>query len=95
MLVDLDKAKGHLNMDHDAADEVIYSKIEQASDIIVNYLKLEDPDLWDPDNTEGETLPPTVEAAVLLVVQALFDGGDPLSQTVRDLVHRYRDPALA
>lgn len=93
-LVDIEKAKSHLRMDDDYADDIIMSKIEQASSIIVNYLKV-DEDLWDQDSSESVALPLTVEAAVLLVVEALFDGAEPLSQTVKDLVHRYRDPALA
>jgi hypothetical protein len=94
MLVDLEKAKGHLRMDDDAADDIIASKIEQASAILINYLKV-DADVWDQDSTESVPVPLTVEAAVLLATEALFDGGEPLSQTVKDLVHRYRDPALS
>ena len=94
MLVDLETAKGHLSMDEDAADDIIVSKIEQASAILINYLKV-DADLWDQDSTESDPVPLTVVAAVLLVTEALFDGHEPLSQTVKDLVHRLRDPALA
>jgi hypothetical protein len=94
-LVDLETAKRHIRMDEDFADDVIYSKIEQASAIIVDYLKLDDPDIWDIDSTESEEIPKVVEAATLLIIEALFDGSDPLSDTVKNLVHRYRDPALA
>lgn len=93
-LVDLPTAKEHLKVDDDAADVNIAKKIDQASAIVVDYLKLADPDQWDIDSTESEAVPPVVEAAILLVLEALFDGGEPLSQTVRDLLHRYRDPAF-
>jgi hypothetical protein len=93
-LVDLETAKGHLRMDEDHADDVIYSKIAQASAIVIGYLK-KDPDIWDIDSTESEPIPKVVEAAVLLIMEALFDGTEPLSQTVKDLLHRHRDPALA
>lgn len=73
-------------MDADDADEVIVSKIEQASAIVLDYLKVEE---------EPDPVPKFVEAATLLVVEALFDGGDPLSDVVVRLLHRYRDPAFA
>jgi hypothetical protein len=94
MLVDLETTKGHLRMDEDFADDVIYSKIEQASEILIDYLKV-DADLWDQDSTESEEIPKVVEAATLLMVDALFHDEDPLSDKVRNLVHRLRDPALA
>ena len=94
MLVDLEVAKSHLRMEEDHLDDVIYRCIREASAIIINYCKV-DEDLWDVDNSESEGIPLVIEAATLLAVEALFDGGEPLSQTVKDLVHRYRDPALA
>jgi hypothetical protein len=86
MLVDLDRTKRHLSMDDDYADETIVEKIEEASSVILNYLKLEEA----PD-----PVPMFVQSATLLAVQALFDGGDPLSDVVVRLLHRYRDPAIA
>lgn len=86
MLVDLEMAKSHLRMDEDHADEILVAKIEQASSVILDYLKTEE---------APSPVPKFVEAATLLAVEALFDGGDPLSDTVVRLLHRYRDPALA
>lgn len=86
MLVDLETAKGHLSMDDDYADDIIVSKIEQATAIVLDYLKVEE---------EPSPVPKFVEAATLLVMEALFDGGDPLSDVVVRLLHRYRDPAIA
>lgn len=86
MLVDLDAAKGHLKMDSDVADEDIARAITQASAIILDYCKL---------TVAPDPVPEFVQAATLLAVEALFDGGDPLSDVVVRLLHRYRDPALA
>ena len=86
MLVDLETAKDHLRMDADDADEVIFSKIEDATSIVLDYLKIEE---------EPDPVPNFVRAATLLVVEALFDGSDPLSDVVVRLLHRYRDPAFA
>lgn len=94
MLVDLETAKLHLRMDEDAAEEIIIKKIEQASSILIDYLKVSE-DIWDIDSTESDPIPGVIEAATLLVLEALFDGGEPLSDTVKSLVHRFRDPALA
>lgn len=93
MLVDLITAKQHLRMDGDDADEneIIARKIEQAGAVLRDYLKV-DEDMWDGDSEE---VPLVVEAAVLLITEALFDGTEPLSPTVKNLVHRFRDPALA
>lgn len=86
MLVDLEKAKRHLSMDDDDADETIVEKIEEASSIVLDYLKLDE---------APNPVPGFVQSATLLAVQALFDGGDPLNDTVVRLLHRYRDPAFA
>lgn len=86
-LVDIDVVKKHLRYDADFtdADETISIKIDQASSIILDYLKVDD---LDP-------VPEFVQAATCLSVEALFDGGDPLSDTVKALLHRSRDPELA
>jgi hypothetical protein len=94
MLVDLETVKQHLRMDSDYADDLIVRKTEQAGAILANWLKT-DISIWDIDSTESVPLPLEIEAAVLLAVEALFDGSDPLSDTVRALLHRHRDPALA
>jgi hypothetical protein len=87
-LVDIDTVKKHLRYDADFtdADETINIKIDQASSAILDYLKLEDA----PDPVPGY-----MEAAACLAVEALYDGGDPLNDTVKALLHRSRDPELA
>lgn len=88
MLVDLQTAKQALRYDDsfEDADEIIARNILQASAIVLDYLKITTPPV---------PVPLFVEAATVLSVQALFDGGDPLNETVRALLHRFRDPALA
>jgi len=87
-LVDIDMVKQHFRYESDftAADETISFKIEQASSIVLDYLKISEP----PD-----PLPEFIQSATLLCVEALYDGGDPLSDTVKALLHRSRDPELA
>ena len=87
-LVDIDMVKQHLRYEpgFTAADETIAFKIDQASAIILDYLKIDET----PDPVKGN-----IEAATLLCVEALFDGGDPLSDTIKALLHRSRDPELA
>lgn len=87
-LVDIDMVKQHLRYGSDdtAADETISFKIDQASAIVLDYLKVDE--LPDPP-------PEFVQAATLLCIEALYDGGDPLSETIKALLHRSRDPELA
>lgn len=105
-LVDLQTAKEHLRVDHAADDVDILLKLEMASSIVVNYLKLP-VGTWelDPESSSGagdsnvDDAPWPVQAAVLLVLGSLYKDRegqvDPLSEAAKSLLHRYRDPALA
>lgn len=94
-LVDLETAKAHLRLDSDDADEIVATKLTQASAFVIDYCKVDD-ELWDQDSTESVPVPGAVEAATLLVLEALFDGtAEPLSDAVKSLLHMHRDPALA
>lgn len=88
-LVNIDAAKRHLRIDSafTADDERVSEKLEQASGIVLDYCKV----------TSMSSPPPQhVQAATLLVLEALFDGtAEPLSQAVKDLLHREWDPAFA
>ncbi len=98
-LVSIDSAKAHLSIDWFDQDEELALKINDASDIVVDYLKRPDHG-WDV-----ETVPGQVRASVLLVLGALWaqregvgDNAadlDPISPTVVSLLRRMRDPALA
>jgi hypothetical protein len=92
-----------LGFDDSPPDERIADvemKIEQATAIVVDYLKYDRTD-WDAD-----TVPRNVHAAVMLVVQSLYDdsakgemlaglGGGDLRNPVVGMLHRMRDPSLA
>lgn len=87
-IVDLDVVKKHLRYDSDftEADETLNIKIDQASSIILDYLKTDE---------APNPVPDFMQAAACLAVEALYDGGDPLNETVKALLHRSRDPELA
>jgi hypothetical protein len=96
-LVTLDEARRHLRLtesnmeDSDVAADV-FDKSAAATDIVIDYIKQPDHAWTDQD------APWRVKSAILLVMSALFDdreGGDPLSDAAKSLLHRLRDPALA
>lgn len=85
-------------------DDIVL-KISQATDIVIDYLKL------DPEYVEwtAETVPGRVSAAIIMVIDCLLDdseqkaawlaglqGGSPDPRNpIAALLHRLRDPALA
>ncbi len=82
-------------------------KILAASAIVYNYLKIAVPDFTSP-STEGTLystwsitgVPYDVQQATLLVLSELWENreasnSNPLSDAVKALLHRYRDPAMA
>lgn len=96
-LVTEDEARRHLRLtesnmdDADMAADVVM-KTEAATEIVIDYIKRPDHEWTDAD------APFLIKAAIMLVLGALFDnreGGDPISEAVKSLLHRYRDPALA
>lgn len=96
-LITKEQAKNHLLIDYDDRDADLELKMEQATEIVIDYIKKPDHG-W----TE-ETVPKTVQAAILLVLTALFDDRDgsgegdyiALSGPVARLLARHRDPAIA
>jgi hypothetical protein len=96
-LITLEEARTHLRLTEDEFEDAdiaatVTFQAEAASDIVIDYLKRPDHE-W----TEADA-PALVKAAILLVLGALFDnreGGDPISDAVKSLLWRYRDPALA
>lgn len=90
-LVKLDQAKLRLRLTEadDYHEPDVKMKMEQASDIVIDYIKRSDHEWTDEDT------PPVVQAAILEVVRNLFEGVDPMPQPVKDLLWRFRDPALA
>lgn len=102
--VTLNQAKDHLRQYESYDDADIQLKIEQATAIILDFLKLSGvPDSWNSDSASespGGGVPPLIQAATLLVLGELFknreaSAADLLSPGIKDLLRRYRDPALA
>lgn len=95
-LVTLQQAKDQARaLGFDDDDSQLLLRAEEASDIVVGYLK-------NPNNGwTDRTCPPRVRAAVLMVLTSLYtnrgdaDAPSPISQAVIDLLARDRDPALA
>lgn len=96
-LVTLERARSHLRIDSSSDDAELALKVEDATDIVLDYLKR-------PPGSETWVIgncPPTVRAAVLLVLGALWENregsdtqAEPLSPPVLALLHRHRDPAM-
>lgn len=95
-LVTLTEVQDRLRIDGDDNDLDLMRMAEEATDIVLNYLKRPSQQGDGYDEWTPETVPGTVRSAILLVVRNLHDELDePLSQAVKNLVERYRDPALA
>lgn len=101
MLVTPEQVKEHLLIDHDHDDAKLATIAEEASHVMLNYLKKAE-DWWQDSSGEPVDVPGTITAATLKVAAALYENRDgspnatpALSQDVMDMVHRYRDPALA
>lgn len=89
----LEQVKSDLGILDSDRDEQVEMKADMAADIVLGYIKKTAEEMeWD-----AETVPFRIKAAVLLVTRSLFfeDAADPISDPVRRLLHRDRDPALA
>ncbi len=107
-LVTFTEAKEHLRVDHDLDDAQINRMRRQASSAVLDYMKIDiDETAFDYVDEFGEpienNIPQEIRAATLLVLGALYENRDgdefrspqAFSQTVRDLLWRHRDPAMA
>lgn len=99
-LASLAEVKRRQRIFHDDDDPDLNSMIEQASDIITNYIGRPDHG-WDET-----TAPPLIKAAVLFQVGLMWaDRGDSepvyapadgyLDRRITSILHRYRKPVLA
>ena len=93
-LITLAEAKWQLNYEDDDRDTVIAQLASDATDIVIDYLKRPS------HGWTTSTVPGPVRSAIRLVLANLFahrgdDTSDPLSQAVRDILIRFRDPAFA
>jgi hypothetical protein len=104
-LITLAQAKRHIRVDGSDDDTDIAEKIEEASHIVLDYLKVDD-SMWQDSTGAPLDVPGTVQAAVKIVFGNLYayrEGGsessfrviEPLGDTVKNLLARYRDPAIA
>lgn len=105
-LVTLERARSHLRLTHITEDDEVAEKIEEASDIVVAYLKDRANQFLD---TSGEVVPelvpPRVRAAVLYMLGVLWkdrDNANPpswdpysLPRPVVALLHPMRTPTIA
>lgn len=94
MIVTLDMAKRQLRVTSDADDQTVYEKLEQASDLVFDYLKVD----ADEYETVGgfDDVPTVVAAAILRVLTNLYDEEhEPIDAHVVNMLRRLRDPALA
>lgn len=69
MIIDLDKVKDFLRVDHDDEDHLIEEMILSASTYTLAYLN------WDDSEVEerAEDLPPPVISAILLMIGDLYE----------------------
>lgn len=92
-LVTVEDAKQRLRVDFYDEDTDVVSMTEEATDIVIGYIKKPD-HVW-----TAETVPFRIKAAILLVLARLYEGRDGkepiLTEAVKALLHRDRDPALA
>ena len=106
-LVTLDRGKAHLRIQDTAHDDDVAQKITAASATIRDYLKTGNDPTWTPgDDVTPGTVPPWVEASVLLFLTHLYehrgdafgpaqDNDDRVWSAIANLCRRTRDPALA
>ena len=93
-LISREAAMVQLNLtDGDSPIDGLHAYIDEASDIVLDYVTHEDKNGWDEVSA-----PFLIQAAVKLVLQSLYDDGaqgNPLSPAVKDILRRYRQPSLA
>lgn len=108
-LVTFERAKQQLQIDHDFDDEIIDKMRADASDAVLDYVKVSETvgRLESYVDALGEpvedVVPRTMVAAVLITIGALYENRDgdswrspqPLSQAALDLLIRQRDMTMA
>lgn len=105
-LVTLQQAKRHLRILHDDENDDLQDKIQQSSDIVMDYLQRPDLVWTDASGDTQSDAPFRVQAAVLLVLGGLWENrGDEemeqgqadgyLAKSVTALLHRLSRLAYA
>lgn len=95
MIVTLAIVKEEIGRTDDLHDEMIVRKINEATAIVLDYLKL-DADEYE-DATGANDVPVIVGAAIIKMARYLYDqpDADPLTEGIQNILHRLRDPAMA
>jgi len=96
VIIDLEKAKGQLDLIGSDNDDRVKIALDAAVAIVLDYLKVPLETYLD-DSTGVYDVPVIVGSAILLCVESLFTDpqADPLTTAVRSILLRSRDPALA
>ncbi len=106
ILVTMAQAKDHLRVAGSRFDSDIEFKMRAASNIVLNYLKIYPPDFYSPPSSpiweewDADGAPELVQMATLQVLSEMFENresstGEILSQSVKDILWRWRDPAMS
>ena len=94
MILDIEAVKQDLRVDIDDDDDRIVRLMDAAVAIVLDYLKVDSDEY---ENEEGvNDFPDIVYVSITRVVQALYDTPeqDPLTDAVKSMLHRMRDPAF-
>ncbi|HDZ55377.1 MAG TPA: phage gp6-like head-tail connector protein [Pseudomonas xinjiangensis] len=98
MLITIEAAKAHLQMDHNDADAEITQLATEASLLVLDYLKKPAIE-WQDEAGLPINVPGPVSVAVKLVLGEIFKNreaaADPLSLSVVRLLDRLREPTFA
>lgn len=95
MIVTLDIMQEEIGRLDDYHAALISRKITDAEAIVIDYIKAES-DAYENDD-EVNDFPQVIAAAVIQVCKNLYErpDEDPISEGVKNLLYRQRDPALA
>lgn len=94
MIVTLEMVKQEVGRRDDFHDELLDRKLTEAEAIVIDYLKVAE-DAY--GGAGSNDFPTVVAAAVINISRILYEhpDDDPLSEAVKNILHRLRDPALA
>jgi hypothetical protein len=88
VLITATEAKTYLRIVGADFDGELALKVPQASAIVLDWITVDEEDLVDEDLD-------VAKAAAFEVTRRLVEGTDPLSNDVKNVLRRFRDPSLA
>lgn len=93
--ISLSVVKSQLRVEHGDDDERIEWCIDKGVAIVLDYLKVSE-DSFLVGSPPALDVPFHIEAAIMLTIEAIYDkAGDPITDAVKSLLARSRDPAVA